>query len=249
MHYPLKNLMHEPSPSHLSSCELCSQITEIGRLNLSRQENYKGQDGFRTPLWEFVRTLKAMKTLAELTSGDALKSVENSMAAQGLTWGLCANFSKDDLAPEEEFCHLWDSIKFPIGEGPLSVAIRQADALPVHLAHDFRGDAYTRFVSVAYHLQLLVGDRPILLPCRPLADLLGTSAQTISMRRGFAEKDKFLVRHKEHKFRPGAGSKATEFRFDVSRFNQETRAEIGTYQTDSLPAPRTDRREFFTALG
>lgn len=83
---------------------------------------------------------------------------------------------------------------------------------------------YEFFISVAGHLQVIIGEKPIILPCHALAALFGVRARTISRYRQWAIEDGYLTMTKAHKLvHPHSKqNSASEFRFDLSRFSMAT---------------------------
>jgi hypothetical protein len=81
-------------------------------------------------------------------------------------------------------------------------------------------------VSLAGWLQVTMGDRPILFPCKKVAEVLGVSAMSVSRYRQLAIRDGHLRLVREHSM---GKQLATEFRFAVSRFSiLEEKAQQGT---------------------
>ena len=72
---------------------------------------------------------------------------------------------------------------------------------------------YDRFVSLAGWLQHTAGDRPIALPCRVVAALMGTDKHQVSAWRGLAVREGFLRELEKARYEPGGKGKATTFRF------------------------------------
>lgn len=124
------------------------------------------------------------------------------------------------LSPEEiylEFVYDWDKVRYELGATPLDNAVEKADTVRLvpKRCSDHPNPIYARFVSVAGWLQVTMGNRPIMLPCEKLAKTLSSSPMTISRCRTLALKDGFLKIVREHSF---SSHRATEFRFDVTRF-------------------------------
>lgn len=152
-------------------------------------------------------------------------------------WGVWFDLPKNEA--RILFDELWRKLRYRPGHGPLEQAIaaaRQfrlvpaasvlANRPPEDPEDKFRG--YTFFISVAGHLQAIVGDRAILLPCRKLGELFGVSGQTISRYSRMAIEDGYLVLARGHT----RGSRAAEYRFDVSRFTELTkRAQDGALES------------------
>jgi hypothetical protein len=82
-----------------------------------------------------------------------------------------------------------------------------------------RGPLFTRFISLAGELQLLMKGRPIMLPTRKVALHLGCSARTVTTLRRLAIQDKLLVVTQRHHFQSSGKRMATEFHFAIEQFN------------------------------
>ncbi len=126
------------------------------------------------------------------------------------------------------FLDAWSKARFTPGQGPLQQAHAEARRMRLLLPDELleirpaRGKGnrdetdYEFFISIAGHLQVIMGDRNIALPCRAIGELLSVSRMTVSRYRAWGIEDKFLVVAKAHKFRSRGRGDATEFRFDVS---------------------------------
>jgi hypothetical protein len=172
----------------------------------------------RLRIFEFTRYARSHPEIAELVAEEALARVKASM--ENFQWGwTLLEPSADADESEIEFTYHWDRIRFPIGALPLERATSAAIANPFKLRNE-RNDKYVRFISLAGHLQMLLGDRNILLPCRLLAAPLQCSHETVKRMRDLAKKDGFLreVKRSVYHGSPGTG-RATEFRFALDRFS------------------------------
>ena len=98
---------------------------------------------------------------------------------------------------------------------------------------------YEFFVGLAGHLQVAMGLRNILLPCEAVAELMEIDKGTVSRYRRWAVEDGYLVIIKKHKYRPGGGGKATEFRIDPSIWEG-----LKNRITTGKPAPDADKMEW-----
>lgn len=130
-------------------------------------------------------------------------------------------FGLGSMDAHAEFIDVWTKSRFKPGHDPLEQAIdaaRQLRLLPNAETMAKRPDDYARFISIAGHLQVVMGDQPIFLPCRKLAAKMGVSDMTVSRYRRWAVEDGFLQTVKHAQFRSGGRSDATEFRFAVDRF-------------------------------
>jgi hypothetical protein len=118
------------------------------------------------------------------------------------------------------FVSTWGKVRYRADETPLTNAVAKAKAYPLGTlrSQKRRVAKYDAFVSVAGWLQVSMGDRPIMLPCRAVAEALKTTPKMISIWRQWAIEDEFLIVVKAHRFNPGGKSDATQFRFDTSRW-------------------------------
>ena len=175
-------------------------------------------------LWHFVRALttfrKKLNAKQAFQQADAvIRAWSRAYRQSGDHWSRYFYLNRDDA--EIKFLSAWQRIKFPPGSGPMELALstateRQLVLRPAVMV--LRPDSYAKFISLAGWLQVVVGDKPIILPCRRTADLLIVSPMSISRLREWAVEDGYLTFVKEHAFRSAGQSEATEFRFNVSRF-------------------------------
>lgn len=133
-----------------------------------------------------------------------------------------------------EFTDLWMRCRFMPGHDPLAQARDAARRMRLLLPDNLRdlrptGDAprdehdYEFFVSIAGHLQVIVGDQNIYLPCREIGELLAVSPMTVSRFRRWAVDDGFLRVAKGHQFKGRGQGDATEFRFNVGLYSALTK--------------------------
>jgi len=173
-----------------------------------------------TPLFSFTRAVKS-RFPEGARADDAFDQVDKIVRRlggwDGLEWAEVA----DSEEAYDYFAHAWGRVRYRVDEGPLEQALAKATARPLSTARE-RGrkmPKYNRFVSVAGWLQVTAGDRNILLPVRQVAALLKTVQCRVSIWREWATKDGYLVVAKQHVFHGGGVGRATEFRFDVSRWD------------------------------
>jgi hypothetical protein len=108
-----------------------------------------------------------------------------------------------------------ERVRFAKGEGPLEWAAAMSCQYPLSDPEDLRLEKYNKFLSIAGWLQVLCGDKPIVLPVQKLASELGVTAQMVSHWRRRAQGQGVLsevARYVAHK-------QATRFRFAVERFS------------------------------
>jgi hypothetical protein len=124
-------------------------------------------------------------------------------------WERC--LEEDAADTEMAFDHAWRESRSIPGYDTLSLAIREADAVP---DPGFTGpESYGRFLRVARTLNRLRDGETINLPCRKLAELFHCQAMTVSRYRRRALSEGYLEVVKEHKFRSAGKGDATEFLF------------------------------------
>jgi hypothetical protein len=155
------------------------------------------------------------------------------------------NFGHEPLEDLETACdachrdgHGMRPVRYGPGESPLHIAATLAEQCPVSVSEvgeDRRPDAYARFIALAAWLQVAMGDRPIMLPCEKVGYQLGLSKMTISIYRTWATEDGYLALVKKHS---RANREATEFRFNVGRFDRiGSKAQEGTIESFREIAP------------
>lgn len=178
-----------------------------------------------TPLFAFTRAVKNWHTDG-VQLDRAFNAVDGAMRRLGGWSVLGLDDVQDTESAYEFFTYAWDRVRFHADERPLQQALVKAKAYPLSTTrvHGRRMPKYDRFVSVAGWLQVTAGNRNILLPVRQVAELLSTDKyrtdkHRVSIWRELAKKDGFLAVAKQHVFRSGGVGRATEFRFDVSRWD------------------------------
>jgi hypothetical protein len=183
---------------------------------------------YHTQLWTLTRVVKSHFT--EKADADAVfwELIEPEIERRG-GWEILDVWLDVEEIYFEFVCN-WDAVRYKIGETPLGNALEKAEAHPLRPRRSTRYPEflarYSRFVSVAGWLQVAMGNRPILLPVAKLAVMLGVKPMTITRYRQTAERDGYLRVVKEHSY---SKSRATEFFFDVTRFEVlRNRAQAGT---------------------
>jgi hypothetical protein len=228
--------LEDGTPSTLSFADY---LAHAAAEQWDHTEDRELEDGWESPLFYFVRLVKAHPDMAAKTAKQALRAVESVMRTwrhaippQGrylddwAYWFETAEYHDYEMSREVahvEFLDVWDKVRVLPGHSPLDNALEQAKRKPLNLlpeVRERRSDGYLDFVSVAGWLQVGVGDRNILLPVEELAGPLGVTPMTISRYRTWAVKDGYLWEVKPYK-RPdqGKGGKATEYRFDVRKWD------------------------------
>jgi hypothetical protein len=196
-------------------------------------EEQRGHESetWQSPLFYFIRILKAHPALSEATAKQAFQKVETIMKtwrhaipkkppSRPDDWLHWLEVTRDDA--EAEFLGVWDKVRYLPGFSPLDNALEHAQRYPLQLAKenaDRRPEGYQRFISIAGWLQVGMGDQNILLPVEDLGEILGVEPMTVTRYRRWAKEDGFLQEIKPYEFKGRMKSgRATEFRFDVSRF-------------------------------
>jgi hypothetical protein len=200
-------------------------VEEFGRWE---EEGRNGGD-WQSPLFYFVRLVKAHPALAQESAKEAFRKIEKNMEKwvtkgaplpRAQMWERWLDISRDDA--QAEFLSAWDKVRYLPGYAPLDNAIEQARRYPLAPrpeVADRRPDGYPMFVSIAGWLQVGMGDSNILLPVKELAPFLGVQPITISRYRKWAVEDGYLREVRPYRFAgTGKRGQATEFRFDVGRF-------------------------------
>jgi hypothetical protein len=187
----------------------------------SQQEPPNEERGhWSSPVFYFARLVKSHPAVTDLSDHEAMVKVEKLLRkwekfpTTADPWKEFFPDATDGEAARLDFMVSWNAVRHVPFHDVLSNALRQADSKPLEPPNE-RGPLYKRFISLAGWLQVLLPGKPILLPTRRLADLLGCDQRTVSRLRKLAVEDKLLVPVKEHCYRPGAKSRATEFRFVI----------------------------------
>ncbi len=72
----------------------------------------------------------------------------------------------------EGFAHYWEKVHTPKGSGPVELAFEKARRAPIRPSPAI-SDNFTLLASLAYHLQILRGNRNIMLPVAVVGSLFG----------------------------------------------------------------------------
>lgn len=188
---------------------------------LTRHLGPPDSEVYRTPLFELTYLLRGHREMRGLTTATAWDKVcstadEAGLGGNGGEFYNAFDYHDAEEDAKSEFADLWTGINFPAGSTPLSVAFDRSIRCPVELPAavlERRLSAnYPKLVSVAAHLQELVGDGPILLPTTSmgLRGPLNCSEMSISRYRKWAVADGFL---RPTKAANRAKLEAAEFRY------------------------------------
>lgn len=204
---------------HLGWSEYVQRVIQLWRSCLPAATAENADWIKEQAFFAFCRLLHGHEAMAPFLRQPkaALKHLE-----MALTWTAMGINATEARAM---FLACWQKVRCRLGRGPVEQAVDEARALRfVPAVSDSRPDddgteqSYAFFISIAGHLQVVMGDRPIALPCRKLAAAMKISANTVSRYARWAVVDRFLVKTAEHAFRSAGKSTAAEYRFDVSRF-------------------------------
>ena len=215
----------DPDDRSVRSMDLGEAIKYSRRYLEDKKSEESSNTGFRTRMWDFVRLLRGCPELADLNPRDAFTSI--CSAAQVFCpknedpWKDGLKFSDED---EIEFLTTWSKVKYAAGVDHLEEAVSKADSQPLipETNRSRRNHDYEKFISIAAHLQTLVGpETNILLPLEKLAKHFGEEGVTpswISRLRQLAVLDGYLEEKEHYQWSSSGGGKATEFRFRIDLF-------------------------------
>jgi len=108
------------------------------------------------------------------------------------------------------FIRVWLQMRCPPGADPLLTAKASADQAPMSLRFKARmqdNPDYRRLLSICYHLQRLMGSKPVALPQDRLAQIVGKSQQTISGYLAVAERSGIIKKVSRHDFNANLAAK------------------------------------------
>ena len=128
-------------------------------------------------VFHFVRRLLALPGAREAERSRlflALKAFVNTLESVGYPFG------NDNM---EEYCidflTLFDKVKYAEGEGPLEWAFKQAKVRHI-VPESHLGPDYQIVADLAFYLQQVKGEEPILLPVQKISTLLGKTPRHVS---------------------------------------------------------------------
>lgn len=179
---------------------------------------------WHSKLWSFTKSIKT--TCKPGSDAEVVfKMVNQAVMASG-GWDEIV----PGMGPQEiyaEFINSWNDIKFRDGESYLDWAYAKAKQTP--LRHEkYTGNSnkagYAEFISLAGWLQVVRGDRDIMLPLKQVAEILGISTRMVTnyLRWAGTKKgeDGFLIPI-DLDVRPG---KAAKYRFATIQFPELEKA-------------------------
>lgn len=151
----------------------------------------------RSSTWKFCQTLKAHPQFAELEIDELLEALAS----------LIELSADEQIAIADE----WTEVR---GIGALEWAAAMARQRPLKNPPGPKLYLYRQFVSLAAHLQVIRGKKPIQLPVQNVARALFISPSAVSRLRKIAIRYRLLIEVAPYKFR----YRATDFKFTVERF-------------------------------
>lgn len=164
---------------------------------------------FRSPMWEFVRLMKAHPDLRALSAKDAYAKIASF---------LCWNRFPHSEDPMMEFLTTWDKIRVPAGDDILVNAFTLAKERQLRVKDSVSPNCLL-ILTTAFHLQRLRPDDYINLPVERLGKLLNVNPRTISMYLAWAKKHGYLSqRTKGHAF----SHQAARYKFRQDYFDPAT---------------------------
>jgi hypothetical protein len=188
-------------------------------------DNQPEPEHWQSPLFTFARFLKAHPKITELEDHESVRAIERIMRDwEGWSpgsdpWEVFFPEAGGSDAARLDFMASWNAVRHIPFCDPLSNALRLADEMP--LPQQPRGRLYQRFLSLAFWLQVLFPEKPILLPTRKVGKVLACDQRTVSRLRGFAVHDGDLKISKSHSYHSGGTREATEFRFAIERYRDD----------------------------
>jgi hypothetical protein len=195
-------------------------------VNESEEEAYDPDQQWHSPMFAFTRLCRAHPDIRSLSDVEAMKAVEKVLDKLPLhdpittldPWERAFPLAGDTDAIKLNFMSAWSVVRCIPFHDIFGSAAELAKGKSWRSAKD-RGPLFTRFITLAGELQLLMGNRPIMLPTRRVALHLECSPRTVTDLRRLAIKDGLLVVTQSHSFRSSGKSRATEFHFAIEQFN------------------------------
>ena len=211
--------------------ELATYIRNAWQQNEDGYRQRQRGGAFRTPMFEFVRKIKAHPALENMDGTLAAETVEKYLAA----WESAANNPWTAAFPNSgdpliEFMDTWQKVKWPRGE--LDRALEAAKLHPLN-PRGKHSPNYALFVSFAGYLQRN-RQGPILLPCHKIAEVLSGDAMSISRYRKRAVTDGILRTSRKGRRQQRL---ADEFYFEVGKFDWTTGEQIDSENLNICVTP------------
>ena len=146
----------------------------------------------------------------------------------------------DSDDPAVEFVTTWSKVRVPVGQDILVYADGMARDKPLKLRNPI-SEEYTRFLSIAFHLQYLRAGDYINLPVARLGEILGVNERTVSNYTQQARKEGYLTLLQKHHQASGTAAKYT---FACERFSAETDEEVKADEESHFHKDLKDFEEF-----
>ena len=216
-------------PSNLLNLSLSKFVVwAIKNTESESEDRYEPDQQWHSPMFAFTRLCRAHPDIAGLSDVEAMKTVEKVLDKLPFSltdpietldpWKRHFPLAGDADEIRLNFMSAWTAVRCVPYHDVLGSAAELAKKRLWRWTPD-RGPLFTRFISLAGELQLSMKDRPIMLPTRRVAMLLGCNQRTVSDLRRLAIQDRLLVVTQTHSFRSSGKRMATEFHFAIERFN------------------------------
>jgi hypothetical protein len=215
-----RTTLSSPSQGLKNHSMSISEVVDHALAVNERRETVNDPDhyhSYRTPLWDFTRAVKGF--FVDGTDPDLVFDFIEDEITNREGWTIL-ELPINDEEIYERFVYTWDRIKWSGEQDTLKVAYDLAQETPLEPERSGRRagalTGYSEFISVAGWAQVLRGDQPIYLPCELVSKLLNTNKMRVTRWVSLATAhDKYLKKVADHSY---PKRKATEFRFDISRF-------------------------------
>ncbi len=155
-------------------------------------------------LFAFARRLKGIPSLVDADRA-TLRPIVTAWHSRALPYIATKAFDESWA----DFLNAWKQIKFPAGAGPLAAAYELAISSPIPAeAFAFEIPVIRDLVALCRQLQLIAGDKPFFLGCRPAGEVLGITHTAANRWIRLLEHEGIIVRTLT-----GTRFKANEFRY------------------------------------
>jgi len=181
---------------------------------------------WRTPLFRFVRAVKAHPELIALDAGEALETVEAELRRinEADPWSVL-QVELSERTPEreevqEEFLLTWHRVRVPHGSQPLQQAARLAADYPLPaeiLGPKDKLETYRRVLSLCWWFACIRGGR-FFLSCRRVAAMTGIGHDRSNKLLNLAVAEGWLRVARKW---PAKARQATEYEFHIERLPAE----------------------------
>jgi len=141
-------------------------------------------------IFHFVRRLLALPGAQEAEQSKLLLALDafvNTLDSIGYPYGK--DYKQEYFI---DFLTLFDKVKYAEGDGPLEWAFKEAKVRPI-VPEPSLGSDYQTVAGLAFYLQQLMGEEPILLPVQKIGTLLGKTPRHVSNLIHLLVRNGFLV--------------------------------------------------------